>query len=500
MPSWSDKLLQEVIRLLLEAYYEPQFSAHSHGFRTGRGCHTALKEISQHWRGVKWFIEGDICSFYDRIEHAILLKILGEKIHDNRFLQLMENLMRAGYLEDWRYHPTYSGVPQGGVISPILSNLVLDKLDKYVEQILIPTYTQGKRRKTYPPYVALTKSAWQARKMGDRESAQHYNQLAQRIPSRDPNDPNFHRLWYCRYADDFLLGYVGSKSEAEDIKHQITTFLRDTLSLELSQEKTLITHAHTETAHFLGYEVHTLHANSKHDYRGQRCINGGIGFRIPREVIQTHCKNYTRHGKPVYLMPRVNNSVYSIMAHYQAEYAGVVQYYRLAYNLHQLSQLKWVMEVSLTKTLAKKLKTSRAQIYHRYGTSLQTQQGTYRVLQTTVDRGPDKTPLTAHFDGISLCWNKWVTVHDEFPTIWNKRSELVERLQAQKCELCGTTLNIEVHHIRKLADLKQTGRNKPQWAQVMAARKRKTLVVCQNCHNQIHAGRYDGPKISKNGY
>ena len=199
-------------------------------------------------------------------------------------------------------------------------------------------------------------------------------------------------------------------------------------------------------------------------------------------------------------MPRVNNSVYSIMAQYQTEYAGIVQYYRLAYNLHQLSQLKWVMEVSLTKILAKELKTSRAQIDHRYGAPLRTQQGTYRVLQTTVDRGPDKTPLTTHFGGISLCWNKWGTVHNEFSSIWNKRSELVERLQAQKCELCGTTLNIEVHHIRKPADLKQTGRNKPQWAQIMAARKRKMLVVCQNCHNQIHAGRYAGPKILKNGY
>jgi len=497
MPSWSDKLLQEVIRMLLEAYYEPQFSSHSHGFRTGRGCHTALKEITQHWRGVKWFIEGDICSFYDRIDHAILLNILREKIHDNRFLQLMENLMRAGYLEDWQYHSTYSGVPQGSVISPILSNLVLDKLDKYVEQTLLPTHTRSERRKTNPPYVALTKAASKARQVGDRKSARRFNQLAQCIPSRDPNDPNFRRLWYCRYADDFLLGYVGPKSEAEDVKRQITTFLHDTLNLELSQEKTLITHAQTEVAHFLGYEVHTLHADSKHDERGQRCINGRIGLRIPREVIQTHCKNYMRHGEPVHLMPRVNDSVYSIMAQYQAEYAGIVQYYRLAYNLHRLSQLKWIMEVSLTKTLAKKLKTSRAKIYHRYRTHLQTKQVTYSVLQTTVDRGPNKPPLVAHFGGIPLRWNKWVSVKDEISPIWNKRSELVDRLQAQQCELCGATSNIEVHHIRKLVDLERGGKNKPRWAQVMAARKRKTLIVCQKCHNLIHAGQYDGPTISK---
>jgi group II intron reverse transcriptase/maturase len=500
MPSWSDKLLQEVIRQLLEAYYEPQFSSHAHGFRPGRGCHTALQDITQHWRGVKWFIEGDICSFYDRIDHTILLNILREKIHDNRFIRLMENLLRAGYLEEWRYHDTYSGVPQGGVISPLLSNLALDKLDKYVEQTLIPAYTRGKRRKTNPPYVALTKAAWQARQIDSREAARRYNQQAQRIPSRDPNDPNFRRLWYCRYADDFLLGFVGPKAEAEDIKRQLAVFLRNELCLELGEAKTLITHAQTEAARFLGYEVHTLHADGKHDYRGQRCINGHGGLRVPREVIQAHCAKYMRHGKPIHLMPRVNDSVYSIMVQYQAEYVGVVQYYRLAYNLHRLGQLKCVMETSLTRTLAQKLKTSRAEIYRRYRARLQTEQGAYTVLQVTVDRGPGKPPLTAHFGGVPLRWNQWVKISDEIEPIWSKRSEVVERLMAQKCELCGSTLNVEVHHIRKLADVERAGQNKPEWARVMAARRRKTLVVCQSCHSQIHAGRYDGPAFSKEGH
>jgi len=500
MPSWSDKLLQEVIRQLLEAYYEPQFSLHAHGFRPGRGCHTALQDITQHWRGVKWFIEGDICSFYDRIDHTILLNILREKIHDNRFIRLMENLLQAGYLEDWHYHDTYSGVPQGGVISPILSNLVLDKLDKYVEQTLMPAYTRGARRKTNPPYVALTTAAWQARQMGDRKAARDYNQQAQQIPSRDPADPNFRRLGYCRYADDFLLGFAGPKSEAEDIKRQLTDFLRNELRLELSQEKTLITHAQTEAARFLGYEVQTLHADGKHDHRGQRCINGHVGLRVPRDVIQAHCAKYSRHGKPIHLMPRVNDSVYSILVQYQAEYVGLVQYYRLAYNLHRLSQLKWVMETSLTRTLAKKLKTSRTEIYRRYRAHLQTEQGTYSILQVTVDRGPNKPPLEAHFGGVPLRWNKWVKISDDIEPIWSKRSEVVDRLMAQQCELCGATLNIEVHHIHKLADLEREGRNKPEWARVMAARRRKTLVVCQSCHNQIHAGHYDGPALSKESH
>ncbi len=95
---------------------------------------------------------------------------------------------------------------------------------------------------------------------------------AQRIPSRDPNDPNFRRLWYTRYADDFLLGLVGSKSEAVEIKQKIANFLGEQLHLELNQDKTLVTHARCGQANFLGYEIHVLHANDKHDHRGQRCI------------------------------------------------------------------------------------------------------------------------------------------------------------------------------------------------------------------------------------
>jgi group II intron reverse transcriptase/maturase len=499
MPTWSDKLLQEVIRLLLEAYYEPQFSDHSHGFRPGRGCHTALQEILHQWRGVKWFVEGDIRACFDRLDHNVLLNTLRESIHDNRFIRLMENLLKAGYLEEWTYHTTYSGVPQGGVISPILSNLVLDKLDKFVEQTLIPAYTRGRRRKTYPPYVALTKAASQARKAGDLDAARQYNKQAQRIPSRDPNDPNFRRLWYCRYADDWLLGFAGSKTEAEDIKRQLTVFLRDELKLELSQEKTLVTHARDDAARFLGYEVHTLHADDKHDHRGQRCINGSPGLRVPADVIQAHCAKYMRRGKPIHLMQRVSDSAYSIVAQYQAEYRGIVQYYRLAYNLHRMSRLKWVMETSLTKTLAKKFKTTRKRIYKRFKTLHQNEHGIYKVLEVIGDRGPDKTPLVARFGGVTLRWNRWVVINDaKTEPIWSKRSEVVERLLAQKCELCGVEDNIEVHHIRKLADLERKGQaNKPEWARVMAARRRKTLVVCQSCHNDIHYGRYDGPAFSK---
>lgn len=497
LPTWSDKLLQEVIRLILEAYYEPKFSDSSHGFRPKRGCHTALRRVMQQGSATKWFIEGDLSSCFDRIDRGVLLNIVGESFLDNRFLRLMNGLLKAGYLEEWKFQTTYSGVPQGSVLGPVLSNIVLDRLDKYVEKHLIPAYTCGQRRKTYPPYVRLTMQAWKARQNGTWELAAALRKQAQRMPSRDPNDPNFRRLWYTRYADDFLLGLTGTKKEAKQVKQKLKEFIQNELKLELNEEKTLITHARDETARFLGYEVHILHADDKHDHRKQRCINGSIGLRIPMQVKRKYYAKYMRKGKPAHLAQRIHDDAYSTIAQYQSEYRGIAQYYRMAYNLHTLSELKWVMEVSLVKTLANKFKTSCSKIYRRYGTTIPTIEGDRKVILASVKRKPPKEPLVAYFGAVSLIWNKWAVINDQ-PTklIWNHRSEVVQRLLAQKCELCGSTENIEVHHVRKLSDLQHQGsKTPPEWKRRMIARRRKTLVVCQSCHEDIHYGRYDGKRL-----
>jgi len=495
VPSWSDKLLQEVIRSILEAYYEPKFSERSHGFRPNRGCHTALREVMQKGRGTKWFIEGDICDCYGKIDHTVFLNILKESFQDNRFLRLINTLLKAGYLENWKVNTTYNGVSQGLVCGLIFSNIVLDRLDKYIEQELIPAYTCGKRRKENPSYTRLIIQISQARKRGDWEYANVMHKQMQSIPASDPNDPNFRRLWYVRYSDDFLLGLAGSKNEAEEIKHKIGEFLNNQLKLELNKDKTLITNAYYQKAKFLGYEVHRLRVDNKHDRRGHRCINGGIGLRIPNKIKEEKCKRYMKNGKPIHLPERTINDAYSIVADYQAEYRGVVQYYRMAYNLHTLGQLRYVAEVSLVKTLANKYRTTCTKIYRQYSTTIKTDEGERKVILVKRDRNTGKL-LVTYFGGISLKWNKWINPGQEITyPVWNNRSELVERLKAQKCELCGSQNKIEAHHIRKLADIEKKGKTKSEWQKRMIARKRKTLVVCYDCHRKIHYGKYDGRKL-----
>lgn len=488
MPTWSDKLLQEVIRLLLSAYYEPQFSDYSHGFREGRGCHTALREIDHNWLGTTWFVEGDIKACFDSLDHQILLDSLAEHIHDGRFLRLIRELLQAGYLEEWTYNATLSGAPQGGIISPLLSNVYLNKLDEYIEQTLIPAYTKGTKRQANQEYEALRHKAMWLRKKGRREEANALRKAAQQLPSQLPDDPTYRRLKYVRYADDWVLGFIGPREEAEEIKQQIGQYLRKVLKLELSEEKTLITHARTEAARFLNYHISTLQVDTYRPKR-RRTINGQIEMKVPADTLKQKCHQYMRSGKPIHRRELNDNTVYSIVAQYQSEYRGFVEYYQLANNLHRCNRLKWIMGQSLTKTLASKLKITVSEVYEKYQTTFTVDKKPYKGLQVTVRR-EGKKPLIAKWGGIPLKRKPNAVLNDQPPPFWPGRSEIEKRLLADTCELCSSREQVTVHHIRALKDLNQPGRReKPRWMTVMASRKRKTLVVCWSCHRNIHAGR-----------
>jgi hypothetical protein len=391
-----------------------------------------------------------------------------------------------------------SGVPQGGVVSPILSNIYLDRLDQFISTELLPKYNKGNQRKPYRPYMTLLNDALRKKNKGYKEEAKALRRKAQQMPARDPNDPNFRRMRYVRYADDWLIGFSGPRKEAEEIKDQIAEFMQNKLKLKLSQEKTLITNARTEAARFLGYEVVTLDADDKH-YRKlhRRNINGVPGLKVPVDVIKTKCSKYMKHGKPIQLAARINDADFSIIAQYQAEYRGVVQYYLLAFNVHRLWRFHRVMELSLAKTLADKYKSSVNKVFGKYQSIMPTPHGRHKILEVRIERGNGKEPLVARFGGIELRWRKQAVINDQPKEVYSHRSEIIQRLLAQECELCGSENNCEVHHIRKLADLNKPGqREKPLWVKRMVMRRRKTLVVCQKCHEEIHRERFSRHKNS----
>ena len=491
LPDWSPKVVQDIIRSILEAYYEPQFSDRSHGFRPKKGCQTALTEIYNIWKGTKWFIEGDIKGCFDNIDHYTLMNILRENIHDNRFLRLIEGSLKAGYCEDWKYHPSLSGSPQGGIVSPILSNIYMDRLDKFVENTLIPEHTQSERREEHPIYGQLNNQLATARRQGNLERIKALWREMKRYPSQNPDDPGYRRLRYVRYADDFLLGFAGPLVEAHQIKERISTFLATELQLTLSAEKTLITHAQTGRARFLGYEIGIMECPTKLDRtRGTRTVNGKVGMYIPQDVIQAKRKRYLRDGEPIHRTELINDSKYDIIYRYQGEYRGLVNYYGMAQNLAELGYIRWTMETSLLKTLACKNQTSVMKETKRLQSTIETPEGPRKCLKLVIQR-EKKKPLVAIFGGLPLKRRKNPPIEDRVILPYARiTSEIVERLLNDTCEVCGSKENVEMHHVRHLKDLNKKGkREMPLWMKIMISRKRKSIPLCRRCHDDIHHNR-----------
>jgi group II intron reverse transcriptase/maturase len=503
LPSWPDKLVGEVVRLLLEAYYEPRFSGRSHGFRPGRGCRTALSEVAVNWTGTTWFIEGDISDCFGSLDHDVLLSILAEKIRDNRFLRLLQAMLRAGYLEDWEWNATLSGAPQGGVASPVLSNIYLDRLDQFAEKVLIPEYTRGKARARNPAYQKIDNAIGNTRQRHARRKehtetadVRELRKQLRRLPAGDPRDPGYRRLRYIRYADDHLLGFTGPRAEAEEIRQRLARFLRDDLKLELNQDKTLITHARTSAASFLGYEITVQHANDKISTggrinRGMRAANGKIRLRVPLTVIRASCAPYLARGKPAGQSHLKDLSDYQIVALFGAQYRGIVQYYLLAGDVWRLGRLHRVMLTSMLKTLAARHRSTVTKTARKHMAVITTAHGPRRCFEARIQRAGRK-PLVARFGGIPLKRQRTAVINDRpaAPLTRPRGSQLITRLRRGWCELGEHPASVHVHQVRRLADLApRPGQPQPAWAELMARMRRKTLMVCPPCHDTIHSGQ-----------
>jgi hypothetical protein len=355
---------------------------------------------------------------------------------------------------------------------------------------LIPDYERGRRRRTHPAYENVENRIARAKRHGDREAVRALKRERRTLPSQDPDDPEYRRLRYVRYCDDFLLGFAGPKHEAEEIKARIKRFLNDELKLELSESKTLVTHATSQAARFLGYEIRAQHADAKIT-RNRRAVNGAIGLFVPRTVIRERCARYMSKGKPALRGPLLHDEDFTIVAKYGSEFRGFVQYYLLAQDVFRLELLRWVMETSMLKTLAGKHKSTVTKMARRYKAAVDTPDGRRTCFQVTVQRDKGKKPLVARFGGIPLKRQRTAVITDRNPVMATaRRNELIHRLLAGQCEMCEGREGLQVHHVRKLADLNKPGRpERPPWVHLMAMRKRKTLVVCERCHQDIHAGR-----------
>ena len=501
IPAFEDKLVQEVVRMILEAIYEGHFETTSHGFRPKRSCHTALLHIQKTFSGAKWFIEGDIKGFFDNIDHDVLVGILRERISDDRFIRLIRKFLKAGYVEDWTFHNTYSGTPQGGIVSPILANIYLDKLDKYVKEYIQHFDKGTKRRPGKESNNLANERKRTVRKLKKVKDGTEKAALVARLkaieqeraafPSGDEMDGSYRRLKYIRYADDFILGVIGSKEDALRIKEDIKSFLSESLALELSEEKTLITHT-GKSAKFLGYEITVTRDNhQRRDVRG--CLRRTYGKRVRLNVSMATLRDKLleygameiklRNGKEVW-KPKcrsglIFNDDLEILDRYNRETVGFCNYYLIANNCVVLHNFRYIMEYSMYKTFAGKYRSTVRKINKKYRlnklfTVKYEQQGV--IKSRTFYKTSFKRRTTA-FNG--SCDIEPYSIADV------SRTNLTDRLKAEKCELCGATGKLIMHHVRNLKDLK----GKESWERLMSARKRKTIALCPSCHRLRHLGK-----------
>ena len=501
IPAFEDKLVQEVVRMILEAIYEGHFETTSHGFRPKRSCHTALLHIQKTFNGAKWFIEGDIKGFFDNIDHDVLVGILRERISDDRFIRLIRKFLKAGYVEDWTFHNTYSGMPQGGIVSPILANIYLDKLDKYVKEYIRHFDMGTKRRPGKESNDLANERKWTVRKLKKVKDGTEKAALVARLkaieqeraafPSGDEMDGSYRRLKYIRYADDFILGVIGSKEDALRIKEDIKSFLSESLALELSEEKTLITHT-GKSAKFLGYEITVTRDNhQRRDVRG--CLRRTYGKRVRLNVSMATLRDKLleygameiklRNGKEIW-KPKcrsglIFNDDLEILDRYNRETVGFCNYYLIANNCVVLHNFRYIMEYSMYKTFAGKYRSTVRKInkkyrYNKLFTVKYEQKGA--IKSRTFYKTSFKRRTTA-FNG--SCDIEPYSIADV------SRTNLTDRLKAEKCELCGATGKLIMHHVRNLKDLK----GKESWERLMSARKRKTIALCPSCHRLRHLGK-----------
>lgn len=502
IPSGDDKLVQEVIRMLLESIYEPNFSDASHGFRPQKSCHTALTKIQKTFTGAKWFVEGDIKACFDSFDHHVLIDILRKRIDDEAFISLMWKILKAGYMEQWQYHMTYSGTPQGSGMSPILANIYLNELDRYMGEYKArfykPTRTANPAHRNMASkifyYKAKNDKVWDDLSVEEKkECARTLRQMRseqRKLPTHPVQETSYKAIQYVRYADDFIVGVIGSHEDAKKLKQDLTVFLKEKLGLTLSTEKTKITNT-AENARFLGYDISVSRSQDikrlKNGKR-QRVYSGVVQLRMPLEKWTAKLLEYgairikkDESGKERWkTMPRgklINRTDIEILSRYNSEIRGLYNYYAIAGNVSTLNHFSSRMKYSMLKTFGSKYRCKVRKIKERY-----VKNGEFTVAYKT--KSGMKESVYYH-DGFRKKTEPALGQVDMLDIYkkYDKPNSLAIRLHTNKCELCGTDCDgLEMHQVRRLKDLN----GEQEWERIMLQRRRKTLAVCPSCHIEIH--------------
>lgn len=505
IPSTDDKLVQEIIRMILEAIYEPGFSKHSHGFRPKRSCHTALSEIQNTFTGVKWMIEGDIKACFDCFDHHVLIELLRRRIHDEYFISLMWKFLKAGYMEQWVYHTTYSGTPQGSGMSPILANIYLSELDNFMEQYKVKFDVGGKDRRETKEYSRINGTHERLRKkyrrLKDTLPVEERKALAKQLrsvqlqklqtPLYPVKDDAYKRLQYNRYADDFVVGIIGSKEDAEKVRSDIKLFLQDSLKLTLSEEKTKITHS-AEKIRYLGYDISVLRDMSftrTANGQLQRLWYGRVKLTMPHEKWFNKLLEYktirilkdengrerwrTLHRGNLTSRPDIE-----IISRFNSEIRGIYNFYRMAQNVSTLDKFYNIMKSSMLKTFANKYRTTVNKIKKAYikdgifGVDYQSKEGEKRC--------------ELYHDGFTRKKDDMLAYVDILPQYkkYDKPNSLAGRLNSKTCELCGDkSEHLIMHHVKRLKDLSESIPSE----KLMMEKRRKSLAICSECFKKVQA-------------
>lgn len=508
----NDKIVQQIIKLILEAIYEPNFSDNSHGFRENMGCHTALKSFRTNWSGVNWIVEGDIEGFFDNISHDILISLLRERIADERFINLIRKALNAGYLEFGMFHNTVVGTPQGSVVSPTLANIYLDGFDKFVEA-KIKEYERGETKITHPKHRSLSsKINYRLKKASncldpvEKEKILDEVKTLRREFTSTPtvlHDGEYIRVKYIRYADDWIIGVNGSKKLAIKLRQECADYFTNVLKLNLNFEKTHIRHAKTEKSRFLGTELKVGNNGdgkiamytSKNGIRYKKRVTGWqpiMTAPVGELVRKLADKGFCDHdGNPK------SKASWSVLDDIQiieligSVWLGLHNYYSFVDNRHALGRIQYILLHSAAKTLAHKHRSSVKKTFKRHGGN---------NLTVTVKNKDSKVVRKIAFPykpSLTRQQFEFMT-HSETVNDGGKLQTFIKLRTRSKlfspCCICGETENIEMHHVKHV---RKIGEKVKGFTAIMAKINRKQVPVCHACHVKIHNGKYDGLKLSE---